>query len=321
MALKILILRFSSIGDIVLTSPLVRALKQQSDAQVHFVLKKRFYPVLQHNPYIDKIFTFEKEVSEILSQLKAENYDHIIDLHNNLRSARLKSFLRRPSHSFNKLNFEKWLLVNLKINMLPDVHIVDRYFDTVKFLNISYDGQGLDYFLSNEERRALDGLPENFKEKYVVFVVGGAHFTKQIPVKHLVEMAKGSSLPVVLLGGLDDVEKAQEVAVAAGDKVLNLAGKLSLNQSAAIIEKSRKVVTADTGLMHIAAAFHKQVISFWGNTVPRFGMYPLMPQGMEHLSQIVEVENLKCRPCSKIGYDKCPRKHFRCMMDIKLPEI
>lgn len=318
---KILIARFSSIGDIVLCSPLIRALKQDESNSIHFVLKKKFEAVMQNNPYIDKLYSFKNEITEIITQLKAEKYDYIIDLHNNLRSSRLKYFLRTNSRSFNKLNIEKWLLVNLKIDALPKVHIVERYFDTVRFLGVKYDGRGLDYFITDEDRNAVNLLPGKFKNGYNVLVVGGAHFTKQITEIQLIQLVKLSPLPIVLLGGNEDVEKAKKIAFSAPEKVFNACGEFSLNQSAAIIEKAEKVISSDTGLMHIAAAFRKEIISFWGNTIPEFGMYPLLPDGEESKSKILEIKNLRCRPCSKIGFNKCPKTHFKCITEIDLKMV
>lgn len=318
---KILILRFSSIGDIVLTTPIVRALKLHAEAEVHYVTKKKFADVLIHNPHISKLFTFENEITEIAAKLKSEHYDYIIDLHKNLRSARLKNILKIPSHSFNKINIEKWLRVNLKLDILPKVHIVERYFEAVKFLGLKYDGRGLDYYISDEDRKVFKKLPESHQKGYYALVIGGAHFTKQITEKQLIELAKISTLPVVLLGGKADMEKANTIKNAIGEKVYDVTGKFSLNESAALVERAQKVITSDTGLMHIAAAFHKEIISFWGNTIPEFGMYPLLPEGEEEKSKIMEVKGLRCRPCSKIGYDHCPKKHFKCMKEIEYSKL
>ena len=305
----------------VLTTPIVRALKINAGAEVHYVTKKKFADVLIHNPHIDKLLTFESEITEISAKLKSEHYDYIIDLHKNLRSARLKNMLNVPFHSFNKINVEKWLRVVLKFDVLPKVHIVDRYFEAVKFLNLKYDGKGLDYFITDKDRKALEKLPESYQKGYHVFVIGGAHYTKQIIDTQLIELAKLSTLPVVLLGGKADVEKAKTIEKTVGEKVFNATGKFSLNESAALLEKAQKVITSDTGLMHIAAAFHKEIISLWGNTIPEFGMYPLLPKGEEEKSKIMEVEGLRCRPCSKIGYDRCPKKHFKCMKEIDIEEV
>jgi len=154
--MKILIVRFSSIGDIVLTTPVVRCLKTQiDDAEIHYVTKVQYQPILQNNPYIDKIFFLKESIIELMNELKKENYDVIIDLHNNLRTRLLKWRLGSRSFSFNKLNVEKWLMVNFKINHLPDKHIVDRYLETVTRLGVKNDALGLDYFIPERGRSAM----------------------------------------------------------------------------------------------------------------------------------------------------------------------
>ncbi len=319
---KILILRFSSIGDIVLTTPVIRALyKLEPRPEIHFITKRKFQSTLQHNPYIDKLYTFEKEITEIADELKNEAYDLIVDLHSNLRSNRLKLMLGVPSVRFDKLNYKKWLRVKLKYNRLPDTHIVDRYLKPVLALGAKNDGKGLDYFITDKDRKALEQLPKNFNGAYHALVIGGAHFTKQIPVEMLIEIAQASQLPMVLLGGKEDNRKAKLIKEALGDKVWNSCGLLTLNESAAVIEKCEKVVTSDTGMMHIASAFHKDILSLWGNTIPEFGMYPYFPKGSEAKNYIFQVKDLSCRPCSKIGFDKCPKKHFKCMLDINMDEV
>jgi len=319
---KILVVRFSSIGDIVLTSPVVRALHNlKPSPEIHFVTKSKFRATLEHNPYIDKVYSFEKEITEITNRLKAENYSLIVDLHSNIRSKRLKMILGVKSRRFNKLNYRKWLRVKLKYNRLPDIHIVNRYIKTIEALGGENDGKGLDYFISDNDRKIIEQIPEQFKAAYHTLIIGGAHFTKQIPLEMLIKIAKGSKLPLILLGGAEDAKKAQKICDALGDKVWSGCGKLSLNQSAALIEKSQKVLTADTGLMHIASAFGKEILSLWGNTIPEFGMYPYFPKGQEYKNHIFEVKELSCRPCSKIGFESCPKKHFKCMLDIDLDAV
>ncbi len=311
--MKLLILRFSSIGDIVLTTPVVRALSKLGH-EVHYVTKAKFSAVLENNPYVNKLYTFEKEITEIDNELKSQNYDYIIDLHRNLRTKRLIAKLRVPVKSFNKLNYEKWLKVNLHLDILPPVHIVERYMDTIRFLDIKYDGEGLDYFLSSDDENIFSKIEVSKEEQYVVFVVGGAHATKQIPSDLLAKIAIKSKYKVVLLGSNDDSEKAESINQQASEKCIDLTGKLSLNQSAAVVKFCHKVITADTGLMHIASAFDKNIIAVWGNTIPEFGMYALLPEKTNSTLNNFEVKNLKCRPCSKIGYATCPKKHFHCML-------
>lgn len=313
---KILIVRFSSIGDIVLTTPVIRCVKNQLDAEVHYLTKRSFAGILANNPYIDKVYSIEKDVSEVMQQLRAEKYDHIVDLHHNLRSAMVKAKLSVPSTTFNKLNIEKWFLVNLKWDRMPAVHVVDRYMDAVKTLGVRNDDEGLDYFIPAQDEVDISSLslrdPAGIRtqDPYIAFVIGAKHSTKQLPVEKIISICRKISHPVVLLGGKEDASRGEEISSAAGAHVLNACGRFNLNQSASLVKQASKVITHDTGLMHVAAAFRKTIISVWGNTVPSLGMYPYLPgEG----SEIVEVKGLSCRPCSKIGYAQCPRGHFKCM--------
>jgi lipopolysaccharide heptosyltransferase II len=311
---KILIIRFSSIGDIVLTTPVIRCLKKQfPDCEIHYLTKKSFKGILENNPYITKVHNFEKKIQEVRAQLKKEQFDFVVDLHNNLRSLQVKNFLNKPSSSFSKLNFQKFILVKFKINKMPAIHIVDRYMKAVAPLGVKNDNEGLDYFIPEKEEVNISTLPLAHQNGYTGFVIGAKHFTKQLPVEKIIEICKKINSPIVLLGGKEDDVRAKEIEKAIGAFIYNACGKYNLNQSASLVKQARKIITHDTGLMHIAAAFKKDIVSVWGNTVPAFGFTPYMPG--EH-STIVEVKNLPCRPCSKIGYNKCPKGHFKCMMDI-----
>ncbi len=316
---KYLIIRLSSIGDIVLTTPVVRCLKKQGEnAQIHYLVKEQFAQILKSNPYIDKIHTFNGNLKECIDELKEEKFNYIIDLHKNLRSSVIKLKLKTKSLSFDKLNLQKWLMVNLKINKLPDVHIVDRYMKTIDAFIEGNDNKGLDYFYDENERVNLAELPSAFQNGYLAFAIGAKHATKRIPTEKCVSICNRINLPIVLMGGKSDSGAANRIKEQSHASIYNACGKYSLNESASLLHQARLVLTPDTGLMHIAAAFKKKIISVWGNTVPAFGMYPYLP-GDE--SQIIEVENLKCRPCSKIGFEKCPKKHFDCMNKIDEKKI
>jgi ADP-heptose:LPS heptosyltransferase len=317
--LKVLVIRFSSIGDIVLTTPILRCIKQQlKDVELHFITKQQFISVIENNPYVDKFHTINQSLAEIIPQLKKENYDYIIDLHHNARTLKLKIALGKKSFSFNKLNWQKFLIVHFKKNKLPQQHIVDRYFEAAANIDVKNDDRGLDYFINDkDEIDIVSSLPALFHNDYHALVVGGSYFTKQIPLNKLKEICAISSLPLILLGGKDDAKIAEQVYQLHKNKVLNLCGKLNLNQSASIIQQANKVITSDTGLMHIAAAYKKDIISLWGNTIPEFGMGPYLA-GKN--SQVLEVTNLSCRPCSKLGYKKCPKGHFKCMNEIQLKD-
>ena len=310
---KILIVRFSSMGDIILTTPVIRCLKKQvAGVEIHFVCKESFKEVLLHNPYIDQLHTFHEDIAESYKTLQSEKFDLIIDLHKNLRSFRLKQQLKTKAFSFNKINLQKLLAVNFKrIAVLPKQHIVERYFDTVKTLGVIPDEKGLDYFISKADGILPTGinLPATH---FIALVIGGSYFTKKIPLNKLQEICSKTKLPIVLLGGKEDVEIADKLHLEF-PQLINCCGKLSINQSAFVLKQSEWVITSDTGLMHIAAAFEKKIISVWGNTIPEFGMGPYKPQPE---NRILENKHLNCRPCSKLGYKKCPKEHFDCMNKI-----
>ena len=321
--MKFLIVRFSSIGDIVLTTPVVRCLKKQAvTAEVHYLTKKAFLPVLAANPYIDKIHTLENDLDAVINKLQDEEFDYVIDLHHNLRTLRVKRALDKQSFSFDKLNIKKWLLTSFKINRMPDVHIVDRYLDTLKSFNIKNDGQGLDYFIPEKDRVKEEDIPASHHAGYIGVVIGAALNTKKYPLHKLKELCSIIDHPIILLGGKEDREEGDAIASLDPVKIYNACGKFNINESADLVRRAKLIISNDTGLMHIASAFRKPVISIWGNTVPEFGMYPYYPKaapGAPSMFDIMEVKGLSCRPCSKIGYKKCPKKHFKCM-ELTTPE-
>jgi ADP-heptose:LPS heptosyltransferase len=310
--MKILVVRFSSIGDIVLTTPVVRCLKQQlPGVEVHYLTKTKFVGILSSNPHIDKLHTINRSINEVLSTLKSEKFDFMVDLHTNLRTKSLLWKLRVPSASFPKLNFQKWLYVRFKVNKLPEIHIVERYFETVKSLGVKNDQQPCDYFIASDDQVDVStlGLEPN---AYVAFAIGAQFATKRMPLNKLVEVCNAIEKPIVLLGGPEDAETAKAIISHSTSNIQSQCGTLRLGQSASVVQQAELLVTHDTGLMHIASAFNKRIISIWGNTTPALGMYPYMPQNSKNYS-IHQVEGLSCRPCSKIGFQACPKKHFSCM--------
>jgi ADP-heptose:LPS heptosyltransferase len=328
--MKVLVIRFSSIGDIVLTTPVVRVLKAQlDDAEVHYLTKLQYKNILVSNPYIDKLFCLDADLDEIIAQLKQEKYDYVIDLHNNLRTRIVKWKLGVKAFSFRKLNIEKWLLVNFKINKLPPLHIVDRYLETVSTLGVKNDALGLDYFIPEADEVLMEWLPETHRTGYVAYAIGAQHETKKLPVQRMIELCDKINKPIILLGGKEDFENGETIRKffeppskangyenglhELGKKTIiyNACGLYNLNQSASLVKRARYVFAHDTGLMHIAAALKKEVFSIWGSTIPIFGMYPYRTK-----FTVLENTKLDCRPCSKIGFDKCPKGHFKCMNEM-----
>jgi len=319
--MKFLIIRFSSIGDIVLTTPVVRCLKTQLvTAEVHYLTKKSFAPLFAANPYIDKMHYLENDLAGVIDQLKQEDFDYVIDLHHNLRTLKVKRALGKQSFSFNKLNIEKWVMVNFKWNIMPKVHIVDRYMETISSFGVKNDGRGLDYFIPDQQHVTEDDIPASHHAGYIGLVIGGAHNTKKYPLPKLKKLCAELDHPLIILGGKEDAAEGEQLAAIDPVKIYNACGKFSINESADLVRRAKLIITNDTGLMHVAAAFKKRVISLWGNTVPEFGMYPYY--GNESVKyDIMEVKKLSCRPCSKIGYKKCPLGHFKCMNLISEKEI
>ena len=317
---KYLVIRFSSIGDIVLTTPVVRHLKKQvEDAEIHFLTKKSYASLLEANPYIDHVHAFDGDMGSCIRSLKKEGFDYVIDLHHNTRSAQIKARIKRMDFSVKKLNTLKWIYVNFHINKLPDIHMVDRNLDTISTFIDERDPEGLDYFIPEKERVDIAGLPPEFADGYLALAIGAQHETKKLPSESLVAVCEKLDVPVILLGGPEDREVGESIVKPLGKKtILNGCGAYSIHQSASLVEQARVLITHDTGMMHVGAAFGKKIIAIWGNTVPEFGMYPYRA---DPASMNFQVPGLKCRPCSKIGHKHCPKKHFKCMLDQDLDAV
>jgi len=311
--MKILIIRFSSIGDIVLTTPVIRCIKKQvPGVEVHYLTKYSFRSIIQSNHYVDKVHLLNDNFEYLLEELRKERFDYVIDLHHNLRTLKVKRALKAKAFSFNKLNIQKFFLTVFKVNSLPAIHIVDRYFETVKTLGVTNDGVGLDYFIPEQDKVSDHDIPAAQSLGYIGIVIGAAHNTKKLPVPKLQQLCSSINHPIILLGGPEDRANGDAIASVDPIKIYNACGKFNLNESADLVRKAKKIITHDTGLMHIAAAFKKPITSIWGNTIPAFGMTPYYGSANQSFEK-AEVKNLWCRPCSKIGYDKCPLRHFKCM--------
>ncbi len=313
---KILIVRFSSIGDIVLTTPVIRCVKEQTGAEVHFLTKAAYAGIVEANPYVDRVISIKKDLKEIARTLVQGSYDGCMDLHGNLRTLELKARLKLSPNrvkitTFDKLNIEKYLLTQWKVDRMPATHIVQRYLAAAAPFGVRDDGKGLDYFIPQPDRVDLEaeGLPPH----YLAFVIGAAHATKRLTEPQIRRFCERLPSPIVLLGGPAEKELGGRAALGL-PHVVNACGRYKLAGSADLVRQAAVVLTHDTGLMHIAAAFRKPIVSVWGNTVPAFGMYPYLPSHEDaEEARRHEVPGLACRPCSKIGYAECPQGHFRCI--------
>lgn len=298
-----------------LTTPVLRRLAQQleGETEIHFLTKKKFASILEANPNVHRIHTIDQSVQEVMPELEALDFDYVIDLHNNIRSRIVKRKLKRLNFTFNKLNITKWLWVNLGINRMPNVHVVDRYLETIAAFGTTDDGKGLDYFIPEQIAPSFISLPE----KYVAFAIGGAHIGKRMDAGKMALLCQSIPYPVVLLGGKEDEAAAREIETAS-THVVSYAGKLSLHESAWVVKQSELVLCGDTGLMHIASAFQKKIVSLWGCTVPGLGMYPYRPHAA---SVMIEPHNRSKRPCSKLGNTCKYGKENRCIQAIENNEV
>ena len=301
---KILIIRLSSLGDILLTTPLIRSIKKQyPKIIIDFLLKGQYQDALKHNKFISNLYLYEKDENK----LKSNNYDLIIDLQNNFRSRKIKKLLNRPSLKFNKHNFDKFLLVHFKINKLISLpQIPERYAQTVP--NFPLDIESLNLY-----------LPENIKpilvdgKKFIGFAPGSKHYTKMWPIDYYIQLGNAlnqNGYQIVLFGGKDDRQVCAEIK----DNLpfaINLCNNNNLFQTVVDLKKCSALVCSDSGLMHVACAVQIPVLTFFGSTVKEFGFTPYKNSNL-----ILENNSLTCRPCSHIGRSSCPKKHFKCMKDL-----
>ncbi len=310
--MKILVIRFSSMGDIIYTTPVVRCLKNQlKDAEIHFLTKPAFKYIYDNNPYISKLLLLKPTLAETIEDIKAEHYDYIIDLHSNIRTSLIKLRTGIKSSTYKKQRIRKWLSLKFNLKLVPPVHLVERYLKTVKFLGVKNDGKPIDYYIkSTHDIKKL--LPVSHQQKYVAFIIGATHFTKRMRNEKIINICKKISLPIVLLGGDDVKVNGDIIAKAIGENIYNACGITSLDESVYMVSQATNIIGFDTGLTHIAEAFNKPIASIWGGTVPELlGVQPYMVTD----AKVIGVD-LPCRPCSKFGLEKCPMGHFNCMNTI-----
>lgn len=303
--MKILVIRLSSIGDIVMMTPVVRCLKKQLHAEVHFLTKAVFAPLVESNPYIDVVHHYE-DIEKDLSILKKIAFNFCADLHNNLRSNKLTRQLGLPTKRLSKLTFSKFLKIYVGIDRLPrNTHVAHRALQVIKHLGVHDDSEGMEIFFNKHHQ-----YPLPFQEAFCTIGIGTAKFTKNIPKTKWLDFIANTTLPIILLGGSADQSLGDELAETRTN-VINLAGKTSLMQSAWIVGQSRVFIGGDTGLLHIACALNIRTVSIWGATIPEFGVFPYY--GSSAIEHVIHEIDLPCRPCSKHGTQSCPKKHMKCM--------
>lgn len=309
--MRILVIRLSSLGDVLLTTPVLRCLKKQlPHVELHLATRPQCAQLIANNPYIDKIIEVDKDFSDY--GIFKGRYDWIVDLHNNRRSKRIRKSAGEKTKSviYRKENLHKFIYIWTKINVMSGMHVVDRYMHAVSTLGVKADNEGLDLFLDNVDRTNIKGLCDTIakEEQYVVFACGAQHSTKRIPPEKLLQLAEMIDSKVLLLGDKNDRNRIDQCSAVKPDNVLNLCGETTLMQSAAIVEKASAVVTPDSVMMHISAALRRPVFAIWGATAPSFGFTAFRTDRRDFVA-----ERLWCHPCSRMGSERCPLGHFKCM--------
>lgn len=306
---SILIIRLSSLGDILLSTPLIRTLKTRyAHIEIDIIVKRQYYDVIAHNPHLRNKYSFSSaKRKELMSELKKQNYDLIIDLQNNINSRKLTASLKGKTVRFKKRSVEKFLLVNTKINLLKDApQIPARYAAAIEGFDL--DDSGLDIVSASG--------PSEFlltNENYIGICPGSRHFTKMWPLDYYVKLCRlliKNGWNILLFGGLTDRKICLEIKNQVPEAI-NLQNDDDILQTASNMILCMAIYCNDSGLMHTACAAEIPVIAFFGSTVKEFGFTPY-----KNKSIVLENESLSCRPCSHIGKSHCPKKHFKCMIDI-----
>ena len=306
---KILVIRLSSLGDILLTTPVLRALKKKfPESEIDFLTRESYADAINFNQNLNDVLLYEnyENIKELINVLQNKNYNFVVDLQNNFRSREVTSSLDIKRYKYKKSNIKKFLLVNLKINLLKNYKTIpEKYVEAIPDLHL--DKNGLELFIPQNINSYIEG------SNFIGFCPGSRHYTKMWLEEYFVELGNKLSAEgynVVLFGGESDIEVCNRIS----NKILgsvNLSNKNKLLQTAVDMKMCKLILCNDSGLMHTATAVGVPVVAMFGSTVKEFGFSPYNSNSL-----IIENNSLSCRPCSHIGRDKCPKKHFRCMREL-----
>jgi ADP-heptose:LPS heptosyltransferase len=319
---RILIIRFSSIGDIVLTFTVASTIKSlYPHCKIDYVTKPQFKELLNACPDLDTIYTLTGTVAQLRKELDFNQYDAILDLHHNLRSQNLLRLQFGKVYRFPKNNIEKWLLTTFKTRPKIIRHVTERYLETLSaYTKAPIVGIAPAYRVPDASKIDIKETFQVEPSKYVAVAIGAQFATKRMPTDLLVELIQKINLPVLLLGGKEDQITANQILDQCTSNIIfSAVGTASIHESAWLVKNAKALLTHDTGLMHIGASFEVPLHVIWGNTTRDFGMYPYRLEQEQVFNY--EVSGLSCRPCSKIGYQSCPKGHFSCMRKQDLAAI
>ena len=318
---RFLIIRLSSIGDILLTTPFIRSLRQKfNDAEIDYLVKDEHYELLEHNPYLDDIHLFKaadgfKEVRKWRRFIRQKGYSEIFDLHRNFRSILMTGAMRGVQvRRVNKRLLKRFLLIKFGINLYNKITpLSERYLETASDHGIRDDGKGLD-LISNENIDIFNGEKSSYRYK-IAMAPGAGYYTKRWPIEYFAELGdnliENADAQIILVGSAEDKPAADEIKRRMKYEVKNLTGEYTIPETAAIFKSVDTVITNDSGLMHVAVSQDVPLVSFFGSTTKELGFFPYNDN-----SKVLEVDGLKCRPCTHIGRERCPLDHFKCMKEI-----
>jgi lipopolysaccharide heptosyltransferase II len=322
---NILAVRFSSIGDLLLTTPLLRAIRERHpESSITFVVREDMADTLRHNPRITELVTWQRGSSlpDLARTLRRQAWTHRLDLHGSLRSRMLRQLVGGSWSGYPKHRIRRRMLIATHAKFGgPLRHVAERYFAAARGLDVVPDGRPAEFFVTPGARAAagefLAGHGFNDQRPLVALAPGAAHFTKRWPVRHWVALAEtlATDSNLVVLGGAGDREAANAIIAAGGTAAASAAGAFTLDGTAALLERSRRVVVGDTGLLHLATAVGTPVVGLYGPTVSEFGFFPY------HADAVTLQHSLKCRPCSTQGGPVCPLGHHHCLGQLLPGEV
>lgn len=311
-----------------MATPVIRLLKTELDAETHILIHEKNGCLMENNPYLDIIHFNKSSLLKLRNELKMEKFNWVIDLQNDAYSKLVRFNISEKSQVFSRHLFLHWLYVKTKINKLPKAHLIEQYLAMLKPLGIKGDSLGLDFFIPEKDEVENEWLPETHQDGYAAIAIHASHNTKKLPINRLIELCDRINKPIILIGEAEDQSVANEVvtffkqgtaeeekAIEGLNKktiIFDACGKFSFHQSASLIRKANWVFTYDNVMMHIASVFKKPLFTMWGSTTPHFGTYPYRTQ-----FTVFENNKLNCRPCTKTGYNNCPKGHFKCMNEMK----
>ena len=323
---RILIIRLSSFGDILLSTPLIRQIRKKfPDTVIDFAVRGKFSGILTDNPHLNNLHILQEPadfgtLKDYAERIKSVNYDIVIDIHKNFRSKYISSKSGADIYTWRLPRVKRWLLVNLKWNMLTEYPPVPlRYLSAVEELGVADDGEGLEFFFSDDSRQKAETIHRDKNiQKSAVLAPGSRWFTKQWGVEKYIEIGKkllNSNLDsIIILGSKDEQTICHDVCIGIGEHCYNFAGETDFDLAGALIAKSDVFIGNDSGLGHLAAAVKTPSVIIFGCTVKEFGFF------LFRNKSVVLEANAKCRPCSHIGRSSCPKKHFKCMENISVDD-